>query len=477
MLSLVPRRAFGLLVLGCLAPLAVVSCGGEVAPEPEVPGAVKSGTRLKLVYWESDDGLRAAQNGLFDTELNETCVPSVVGEGYRCVPPKAEWWTRVFGDSACVSPLLLTIGSTPPRYHLEGSRRIDRGGVCESGEARLYSVTERSAKTAYFAWEGGACVERKLGKDDALYGLREGSVSWLAEVRLLEEPTSERLQRRTWAGEDGMRMPAIPADRAYGTECYVAGQTCVPLDNTGAHERYQDALCTRRVVATPSTCGKPKVMRVKTGLCKTESYTVGEAVTEEAPWSWTGATCREDSPTSPERHERLFAIGKRILPESPLLGRVYDSSARSRLREHTLVDETGRTFRPYYSIFADAFGGFDCMMSEWSPGVSACLPGGPRVGHSYFRDPYCKESLDVYRVYSDPCSGVPKVAYEVPEVGSPTSGAQIATRPIGAPFDGPVYTYMGPDCLGANHAGEQFRVLEPEVARVPVAFVKQVVDR
>jgi hypothetical protein len=475
MLSLVPRRAFGLLVLGCLALFAVVSCGGEVAPEPEVPGAMKSGTRLKLVYWESDDGFRAAQNGLFDTELNETCVPSVVGEGYRCVPPMAEWWTRVFGDSACVSPLLRTMGSTPPRYHLEGSRPIERGGVCESGEARLYSVNERSAKTTYFAWEGGVCVERKLDKEESLYALREGSVSWLAEVRLLEEPTSARLRRRTWAGEDGMRMPAFPLDNAYGSQCYLDGQICVPLDDVSAHVRYQDALCTRRVVATFSRCGKPKVIRVETGLCKTESYTVGEAVTEEAPWSWTGSACREDSPTSPGRRERLFAIGKRILPELPVLNRVSDASARSRLREDALVDETGRSFRPYSSTFTDRFGGFECTMSPWSPGISACLPVGPRVEHRYFSDMYCKESLDVHRVYSDPCSEVPKAAYEVPEVGTPNSEAQIATRPIGAPFDGPIY--MGPDCLSANRSGEKFRVLEPEVARVPVAFVKQVVDR
>jgi hypothetical protein len=462
-------------VLGCLALRAIVSCGGEVAPEPEVPGTAKSGTRLKLVYWESEDGFRAAQGELFDTGLDAPCLPSIVGRDYRCVPTNAASGGRVFADSACTSPLFLGYGSAPPRYDLEGSRPIESGEACEAKEPKLYSILDRTALTSYFTQQDGTCVEKALGKDQVLYGLREGAVSWMAELRLLEESTPERLHRRTWAGADGVRLPARPLDSAYGTECYVYGQICIPFDNLEAHERYQDASCTKRVVATSGTCGKPKIMRVKVGLCKTESYAVGEAVTEAAPWSWTGATCREDSPTSPERSERLFAIGRRVLPESAILNRVHDVTAHTRLRSYDSVDEAGRSFRQSAPMFTDTVGGFDCAMAPWSSAAAACLPGSPRVEHRYFRDPDCKERLEVVAVDTNPCSEVPETAYEAPELGSPAAEARVGIRPIGESFDGPVYE--GPDCRSSHPSGKAFRVLEPEVSRVPVAFVKRVVDR
>jgi hypothetical protein len=81
----------------------------------------------------------------------------------------------------------------------------------------------------------------------------------------------------------------------------------------------------------------------------------------------------------------------------------------------------------------------------------------------------------VVAVDTNPCSEVPETAYEAPELGSPAAEARVGIRPIGESFDGPVYE--GPDCRSSHPSGKAFRVLEPEVSRVPVAFVKRVVDR
>lgn len=66
--------------------LILAACGVAGADDGRGPLEARSGSRLKVRYWEGADGSRLPV-GLYDTELGLDCEPMLTSDGvYRCLP-------------------------------------------------------------------------------------------------------------------------------------------------------------------------------------------------------------------------------------------------------------------------------------------------------------------------------------------------------------------------------------------------------
>lgn len=166
-------------------------CGSPTAPAAATDGA-HSGTRLKLVFWETDE-LRVWSHTFFDVARGEACRPALQPDGVRyCMhhDDDAERWER--GSFDFEPPV---VPSVPPRPPLDA---------------------------------------------DAA----------LAPIARTIDATGERLVAAQDTSPDGLIYPVGPYDTSYGSECYlrrldVTASFCWPAGVVlGAPQDFGDAACT-----------------------------------------------------------------------------------------------------------------------------------------------------------------------------------------------------------------------------------------
>lgn len=484
-LKLRSRRLWGV-GLGLSVMVAVAACGGKV-DEPESPtGALvgRSGARLRLVTWQSEDGFRLAKTELFDLQRSEHCSPRAVGGGYLCVPVSTARAKTAFVDPKCVQPLALVVGGAlPPRYLLddEAWRGAKRAEQCTKSTPKLYGVSSRASQTTYFSLRNGTCVRTVLDANESLYSVSEASLEDLAELRLEEEVSPERLHRRSWVSDDGLRLPATPIDSSIGVDCLLAEGTpndwiCQLNDRVSSEVRYTDAACTSSFVASNAPCGHPTVVPLVTSDCSVSYRKVGPEVPGTFPgYAMRSSVCKavESSTESP----RVFAMGEAVEPVR--LERRSTTGGTSRLRTRELVDSSGRAFFDPTRQVTDSVGEFDCYLLEWAGLGAGCLPRGTTVSHTYFDDDACTVSAKVVSGLGSSCAKpLPKTVYDLPTPGSLSPRPIVTSYALGARRSRPLYLKSADGrCLdaGPRHMGETYDV-GPVVNVSAVAFVKEVVD-
>lgn len=89
-------RSVGLFVVALAA-----ACNGDDVP----PDTAQSGTRLKLGWFEFEDGLRTWSMDIRDSKLDEPCRPVEWSDSVlRCTPQTG---TLAFSDAACTKPYII----------------------------------------------------------------------------------------------------------------------------------------------------------------------------------------------------------------------------------------------------------------------------------------------------------------------------------------------------------------------------------
>ncbi|HET6150207.1 MAG TPA: hypothetical protein VFH68_21885 [Polyangia bacterium] len=219
--------------------LALAACGGPtqqadpagVDPVDPRSADFQSGTRLKLPFWSSADGVTRWQGTIYDTARGEPCIFQRAADGKRrCLPDTSILQEDLFGDAACTQPLAAGAGGTPEGY------------------ARLYLATP--------ACEEGARVELRevgpeLGRDPA-YALSDaGCVLTTPVSRLVHYRTGRALPPDLFVAADQVVLPAteVPGRLA---EVYLRAEDGARI-RMGLYDMQEDVPCTAQVTGDGAT--------------------------------------------------------------------------------------------------------------------------------------------------------------------------------------------------------------------------------
>lgn len=131
-----------------------------MTPTPEAMAEQTSGSRIKIRWWTTPDGLKGFA-GYWDSELGIECMPYYTGEAYRCIPSISG--LLAYTDAACTSALVFTNSraiADPAKYTYlleleEGDWRM-----------RMFQLGEAAGSSALFTKSGSDCDELSSATKD-----------------------------------------------------------------------------------------------------------------------------------------------------------------------------------------------------------------------------------------------------------------------------------------------------------------------
>lgn len=124
------------------------AAGAPGPPGPQGTPAALPGERLVPLYFQAEDGARAASGLWLDTERGETCLFQEVSEEWRCLP-------RFRSQAA------LTAWAEPSCAGAHASAVTKPGYIFETSTGVLYQLGGALSKA--YEIQDGACVESPPG--------------------------------------------------------------------------------------------------------------------------------------------------------------------------------------------------------------------------------------------------------------------------------------------------------------------------
>lgn len=450
----------------CLVPLVLIAACARV--EPVSPPS----SRL-IPEWIVGDGGRVprhveaplyrgglADGGtLYDTALQVSCAVVATADGkLRCIPDEVE--RLEFGDAACTRPIVSSMSTAAPApYALEYA---PCGGV-----AHAFAVGAPIAPGPAYAPQPTECVPSyPEDLEVPRYALEEIPLEQFAAVTEETIPSPNRLQAREWVTEDGLRVRIGAKDTALGVACSATWEprsgesVCLPSRGSTVDSSYfGDAACTRPVLdvretTCPAASLRPVVRYTPGGtkVCDPYHYAARTAASAPAATEYRvdpiGDGCEVVAPLHPAPS---YEIGPAV-PLAALTTRL-DGPESARLRPYVTDDGHGLTLPT--GRFRDTSVGFDCVpYPDYKPGTGdrlstiplICMP--PDFGwrpEELFTDAACTQPIEVAGESS--CGPARRAVFQI-------VGSQVAIRPLGAPFTGPLYrVYPKEGCVRADSEG------------------------
>jgi hypothetical protein len=419
------------------------------APVVDPNDGARSGTRLKLTWFEFADGARQ-WDGFYDAERKETCYiyrDWIDGKSY-CAPDYGgsivytnasctAKVTEVYKDTSCAQALL--------PYALEWEYT-----PCDSHPAHLYV---RGSKVAlaqyYYKSSDGTCNGPYATTTSYEYYTLGAEVppAELVEVTLGSPVGPGRLGTRFYQSPDGMRLQATVHDSQLGADCYpqvyATGATtgsCAPSARYAAYD--QDAACTQHKLSISKQCAVPQYAYYRPPTaCPADPpsyYTLGTPVAASPLYYFNGSSCVAATPSTANNYYRVGAE----LSVAPVERVVATGSSRLQLVHYT--NNEGMSYRSY--DLYDSQKGADCYPTKLPDGTIRCVVTGGYV-RTLYRESTCTQTIDLAEVTSGPAScgapPMPKFArkYITPAPGSCSYGTQVFD--VGAAYTGPVYENFG----------------------------------
>jgi hypothetical protein len=413
------------------------------------PDGARSGSRLKLTWFEFSDGTRQ-WSSFYDAERKENCYPSppwVDGHVY-CTPDDNA--SIVYADASCAQKVGEVLrdpscSRPPPKYLLEW-----RNDACSSAPARLYLRGDAVTQTQYWIQDvDGSCIGPLGGTGLDFYAVgAEVTPSNLVNITLGDPVGTGPITERFWQSADGMRLPHILHDNNLDTDCvpttYVEGGTsgvCVPT-STGTASYFHDASCTQPEVGLPRICPVPQYAEVTGAMaCAADPpqfALVGSAVAATSLFSWTGTQCVATTPTSTSAYYTLRGgVAFATLQRHP------DAAQSHRIQ---VVHYTSNDVSFRDSSLYDSVKGVTCYPTSLPDGSTVCLPEGGAAISTFYRDATCTQTIDLVELYVGPngCTALPP-AYARKYIAPPPDSCQYNTElhTVSSPYAGTVYTNYG----------------------------------
>ena len=420
----------------------------DAPPGPDPNDGARSGTRLKLTWFDFSDGARQ-WDGFYDAQRKETCYiyqDWIDGKSY-CAPDYGG--SIVFTNATCTAKVAEFYkdgcAAGPRPYAMEWEYT-----PCDSKPAHLFVRGSRvGLGQYYYKGSDGVCNgPYTTSTSYEYYALgAEVAPTELVEVSLGSPVGPGRLGVRHYQSPDGMRLQATVHDAALGTDCYP--QTYAPGATTGScapNARYagydQDAGCTQHKLAINKQCTVPKyAVYYPTNACPADPpqyFTLGALVAGSPLYYHNGTSCVASTPSATNNYYR---VGSELQVAS-LDRTVTNSGSRLQLVKYTNAE--GLTYRSY-NLY-DMQKGTDCYPTKLPDGTLRCVAYGGYTRQLYTTSA-CTTMIDVVEVETGPASCgapiVPKYArkFITPAPGSCTYGTQVFT--VGAQITTPLYENFG----------------------------------
>ena len=282
-------------------PVAVDTPAG---PDPN--DGARSGTRLKLTWFELADGTRQ-WDGFYDALRKETCYLYsnwIDGKAY-CAPDHTG--SIEYSDAGC-NTKVIEIYKNPSCVTQPAPYTLDYSYTsCTSQPAHLYTRGAKISLAQYYF----------MGSDNVCYGPYtttpasydyyatgpEVAKTDLVEVTLGSPVGPGRLAMRYYQSPDGMQFQGTVHDAMLGTSCYPVdvqrdGRICSPSANYVSYE--DNATCTSPKLTVSNTCTAPKyAVYYPNNACPATPphyYALGASTAGAPLYYYNGSTCTSQTP-------------------------------------------------------------------------------------------------------------------------------------------------------------------------------------
>jgi hypothetical protein len=384
-----------MLLLGC----------GRIDFDPLDPGdGSKSGTRLKLVWNELEDGTRTWRD-IYDSVLDQRCTIYPWSDGNRyCVPRDA---TLAFTDAACTQPLVVV--TTNACASAGPAARYVASGEYVCGDftyEHLYVGTTEVAPTPYYTLLDGACMGPTPNPSARYFTASEVTTADLAAVTDTPDPTTGRYARRLYRSDDGFSLLASLYDTTLAQKCTPgpdAGAPCSPSVANGGD--FNDSACTDRVVHVRNPgCAAPALASyLDIGDCTSRVVQLGAPAATPSPVytfiaNGSSFMC---GPTSEQAGDTFFALGSEIVLPTSTRSLTALPGHRLQYIDHAL---DGASYRDPF--VHDTSLDLDCGVSPDANDALRCLPRSDTLTTSdyYYTDPACTQLIHVVPYAITPCN-------------------------------------------------------------------------
>ncbi len=430
--------------------LLLAACGDNIV---DVDGA-RSGSRLKLRWFEPEDGVRqweatpgttirdghlANTEVFYDEQLHLMCSAELWADGTtRCTPPLELTDLKLFGDPGCT----FQISQHPDQFGFLGELDYQCGQL---RIARAYPVT-RTMKfgTIYRHDLDGAC--RPAASEDRELGVLGDPVSpsTFATIVTSTSHDDERVQIRYHESDDGMRLPIGLQDELLGPA--VLRQMYAIPDRPAQEWFWTDADCSgESVVRVEAGCPAP--VSAYWWPDEVGRYSrVAERVTPSTVYREGPTGCTAE----PHEDSDYYRIIEERLPLADMVT-VPDEDPDRRIR--VVAASTG-TRRARTGVLLDTRFG-DCAFYKFPDGAFRCAPLSEGAFHhsGMFSDAACQVPIDVastgflYRGYQPSTLLLDELAS--------SSGVEI--RDISERYRGPIYN-LQEQCMPFDFGSDWRRV-------------------
>ena len=457
--------------------LAVAACGGDDGGKGGTPDApiadpdegLRSGSRIHLAWHEYGDTKVYA--GLFDTQRNEACTPTVWTDGNSyCTPATSP---VVYTDASCMQPLgkvLHFAGCTAitPAYFLAN----DIVG-CTTVPSHLYQAGAQTAAVPYYLRDAfsGACVGPTTSSANFDYYTIGAEVAPTGLAQLTKKPATPadtgRIQRQFMTTTDGAAVFAPPHDSMLNLDCkLVPLQNATALDCAPASQLsnyFHDSLCKMPTLVTRAECAKPAYASLATKpRCPNSTvdyYTTGDQTTSQPLYTSSCTSTTEIPQSAYYLLSQALSVTTMTRTVDTTAGRtvqlIHDANGTASVRDGLLFD-TGHTT--------------ECVELTQLDGSTRCMPLGGNIA-SFFSDGTCATAVQVVQIavgdVADSCppTVVPKyVSKTLPPMPPDVCGSTYEVYEVGAQYTGTLFTGTPSACTQADTTGFQNYALGPQHA-------------
>lgn len=418
------------------AGVLVTACGDNTV---DVDGA-HSGSRLKIRWFELDDGVRQSEahpgtivrdgqvvnaEVFYDEQLDVTCAPELWADGViRCTPIASD--DQIFGDAACtlrVSRMSETLAFG-----------ADREWRCNRLEtSRVYPVVGRMLVDAvYVRGADGACNSYGSGFSEVAVLGDPVSPTQYAVIDTTTSHDEERVQVRYHESSDGMRLPIGLADELLGPALLSDGYAIPEIQ--GGNWYWTDETCSgETVVRVEAGCSAPPSAYTwpddQGRYSRVAELTSVSTVYQNGPGGCTA---------QPTEDADYYRIVDERLPLADMVTTPDDSGSRVQV----VGASTGARLARTGLLFDTEFG--DCELYEVSDGEYRCGPvaNGAYLHRGLFSDAACQVSIELASRGYLPNGYRPSTLVLDDHGGADNSEVRVVTDR----YQGPIYTLEQDGC-------------------------------
>ena len=345
---------------------------------PSSYSVARSGTRLKLSWWQTADGVRSpSDDGFYDSELGTICRPTA--------------W-------ADASPIISGGPYTTPTYF---NTYTQPASLC--GGLLLQKIIVPGADVTpavAYAKQGNLCV--LADPHDHFNAAVEIPESTFVEVTTNYDATGA-ISQMHWDSTDGAGWyrpsgydTVLAATCDYQTEYDTFSATAAICDPRGSSTTgFSDSMCTLPLTSTAIGCTPPAYVR-PLNLCGYQydhrAFAVGSAISPNPVYD---ASC---SPGNPDIHSDYYAVSSTPAGSVQTLSRAPDTSGTTRLKPIFLDTADGVHYQT--NIFYDSTLDTQCAFGS----TNMCGPILTKNTMVLYTDSGCTTPFDAIEVDDDPSS-------------------------------------------------------------------------